>query len=67
MLTDYERIEHVNVQNDTSIYEDQSFIPDVIIWINGAECSAIMECHGVLYEQTVQAGEDTFIFEKMRS
>lgn len=39
---------------------------DVIIWINGAECSAIMECHGVRYEQTVQAGEDTFIFEKMK-
>lgn len=66
MLMNYERIEHVYVENDTGVYEDETFIPDVIIWIYGQGAPEQMDCHNEQYVQTMKAGDDVFVFERMK-
>lgn len=57
MIDNYSRIEHVNVDNNTQIYEDESFVPEVILAL-GVEIGDTMECHGYLYKVVLEAGED---------
>ena len=56
MIEDYDRIEHVNIGNLTKKYEDETFIPDVIISIHNE--SGKIVCHGVEYEIVENVTED---------
>ena len=42
-------MKHVNVTNYTAIYEDFSYIPDIIIYIDVEETQEEVECHGEKY------------------
>lgn len=54
-----ERIEHVLVDNDTSRYEDLSFVPDCILAIK--DQGEILEVHGQTYEK-IMSGENINIY-----
>ncbi len=61
MLKNYLRIEHVNVENQTSKYEDTSFIPDILIAINYDAPDRVM-CHGYEYERAEVFDEEVSVF-----
>ena len=50
MLDGKAEIKHVNVTNYTAAYEDSSFIPEIIIFIDVDEPQEEVECHGEKYE-----------------
>ena len=49
MLDEKAEVKHVNVTNYTAIYEDFSYIPDIIIYIDVEETQEEVECHGEKY------------------
>lgn len=61
MLDGYNRIEHVNVTNQTAMYEDESFIPDVIISIGYSMEKDNLYCHGKEYTISEVIDEGTYI------
>lgn len=65
MLNDYERIEHVNVMNATGIYENQDFIPDVIIAIDYYLPPGEFICHNNTYEITEVITEGTCLLSRV--
>lgn len=63
MIEYYNRIEHVNVDNDSGIYEDSRFVPDALLVINGkSDCNSI-ECHGYKYELTWWWDDNVRVYE----
>lgn len=50
-------IKHVNVQNQTQIYEDMDFIPDCLI-VNGRWPKEDVTCHGIEYHR-IDVGDDS--------
>ena len=63
MLEDYDRIEHVNVNNRTSIYEDETFVPEIIISMGCGMTEERIECHGISYEVVEKVAEDVYLLE----
>ena len=61
MLDEYSRIEHVNVTNVTAMYEDESFVPDVIISIGYSMEKDNLYCHGKEYTISEVIDEGTYI------
>lgn len=57
------RIEHVNVANATSMYEDDSYIPEVILSIESGVRENKIICHGITFEKSLDIGEDIVIYE----
>lgn len=66
MIDQYDRIEHVKVENNTSIYEDIEFVPDVIFVINIVIDEDSMKYHGYEYKLTRQCDDYTRIYEKIQ-
>lgn len=64
MIGHYNRIEHVNVGNDTGIYEDWGFVPDALLVINSQVDNGI-EYHGLAYELTWQC-DNIQVFESIQ-
>lgn len=64
-MADADRIEHVCVENETQIYEDKEFIPEVILVIHESAGEDILECHGKNYELVKAINEDVQIYERM--
>lgn len=64
MLENCERIEHVNVRNATNIYEDETFIPDVI-FVYSRAVPENMECNGSWYEVVTKQGDVAFLMERI--
>ncbi len=62
MFNGKQRIEHVNVINDTAIYEDNSFVPDVIISIDCKWLEDEIICHDKAYEITEVIDENICIY-----
>lgn len=62
MLEGYEKMEHVNVDNMTSKYEDTKFIPDIIIALNYDMPKDVLVCHGYEYEVSNVFSEEVFIW-----
>lgn len=58
---DVDRIMHVNVDNETKIYEDLSYHPDCIIALNGGGIDSI-DCHGVLYDKMICKNGSAAVF-----
>ena len=56
------RIEHINVDNETQIYEEEGFIPDVILAIDMEVKETQLECHGEMYEWVKQCGDNVQIY-----
>ena len=50
MIGIYNRMEHVNVSNDTQIYEDWEYIPEALIVLNGLGDGGRIVCHGYEYK-----------------
>lgn len=57
------RIEHVNVANATGMYEDDSYIPEVILSIESGVRENEIICHGITFEKSLDIGEDIVIYE----
>ena len=57
-------IKHVNVDNETAIYEDKSFVPDCIIVVGNNVSTSDYECHGVLYHSVYKYSDDYCIITK---
>lgn len=51
-----DKIEHVNVDNATNIYEDMEFHPDCIIVLDDSDAEAIL-CHEIWYDEVMQNNE----------
>ena len=49
------RIEHVNVKNDTSIYEDVGFVPECIILDDYEGPENGVMCHGIKYSKVYES------------
>ena len=64
MINDEARVEHINVRNATSRYEDLSFVPDVIIAAERNVDETGLECHGYHYEITEVISEDVILLER---
>lgn len=62
MIRDYDRLEHVNVQNMTGKYEDASFIPEVIIAVGKSITEDILECHGQEYTRYKEVNDKNYIY-----
>lgn len=62
LLKEYDRLEHVNVQNETAKYEDTSFIPEVIIMVNKSIADDVLECHGQEYIRYKEINDRYSIF-----
>lgn len=58
MIEHYDRIEHVNVSNDTGIYEDWEYIPEVLIVLEGLGDDGSIVCHGYEYKLSWKAPAD---------
>jgi len=67
MLNEFERMEHVNVANATSIYEDISYIPDVIISMESGLSEGRITCHGMEYRVAEIIAENVCILEPIDS
>lgn len=63
MLKNYDRIEHVNVENETGKYEELDFIPDILVAIN-YDGPDYMICHGEEYDRIELYGEEVSILKK---
>lgn len=64
MLEPYvDKIEHVNVENVTNIYENTEFLPDCIIVLDENNVEEI-DCHGICYDQVLQIEEYVAIVTK---
>lgn len=63
MVNNYDRIEHVNVENETGKYEDLNFIPDILVAINYDGPDYII-CHGQEYDRTELYVEEVSILKK---
>lgn len=52
-ISNLERLENVNLTNAYKVYEDNSYLPECIIWETGTEDEQAkeIECHGVTYER----------------
>ena len=64
MLNDYERIEHVNVENATGKYENQNFVPDIIIAVDYDLPEGMVVCHNNEYEVTEVIAGGICLLEK---
>ena len=64
-MADADRIEHINVANETQIYEDKEFIPEVILVIHESVGENTLKCHGKKYELVKTINEDVQIYERM--
>lgn len=53
-------LEHVNVQNESSIYADSSFTPDCIIWFAGLPDEPVI-INGRVYDQVSDFGEKHYL------
>lgn len=62
MLNEDKEIKHVNVTNETSRYEEQTFIPDAIITMDVDLSEAEVECHGYQYEVVKVSGDEDKIY-----
>ncbi len=67
MLNHEARIEHVNVMNATVKYENQNFIPDIIMTIDYDSAEGTIMCHGYEYELIAAAGDKLCLLEKKDS
>lgn len=59
MLED-RHMEHVNVQNESAVYADESFTPDCIIWFAALPEEPIM-INGRVYDQICDFGENHYL------
>lgn len=64
MLNDYERIEHVNVENATGKYENQNFVPDIIIAVDYDLPEGMVICHDNVYKATEEIDENICLLDK---
>lgn len=55
-----EQIEHVNVSNESLIYDDNSFIPECVIWIGNAP-QTVFSWHGQAFSQVIEAEEGYYL------
>lgn len=58
-----QRIEHINVQNESAIYVDKEFTPDCIIWFGALPDGPVM-VNGAWYTQIEDYGEKHYLLEK---
>lgn len=63
MMLGNQRIEHINVRNESKIYADKDFVPDCIIWF-GALPKKPMTVNGMSYTMVEDFGEAHYLFEK---
>ena len=63
MISHYRRIEHVNVGNDSAIYEDYRFIPEVILVIDRSIDGNFIECHGHKYAFDKEFGDYIYTYK----
>lgn len=63
MLDEDIQIQHVNILNTTSQYEDESFIPEAILVIEYGDVNTV-ECHGANYQVVEKWGIDKYLLEK---
>lgn len=57
-------IEHVNVTNNTKIYEDDTFVPDAIISIESGVTNNAITCHGEDYELSQVIDDVVWVYRK---
>lgn len=65
LLDNYDYIEHVNVENETEKYENQSFIPDVVIAVDYDLPQGEFICHNNEYEVAEKVAEDFYLLKKV--
>lgn len=53
-------MEHVNVQNESAVYTDESFTPDCIIWFASLPEETVV-INGRVYNQTFDFGENHYL------
>ena len=58
-----QRIEHINVKNESAIYADHEFTPDCIIWF-GALPEEPVVVNGTVYKQLEDYGEKHYLLGK---
>lgn len=63
---DISRMEHVNVKNKTSVYEDDTYIPDLIISFECGVEDEIITCHGVQYILKDIVGGRMWLYEQIQ-
>lgn len=62
-MLDGQRIEHVNVNNESEIYANRDFVPECIIWI-GALPEEPVIVNEQVYTQTEDFGENHYLLRK---
>ena len=62
-MLDGQRIEHINVQNESAMYAKQDFTPECIIWI-GALPEEPVTANGQVYTQIKDFGENHYLLGK---
>lgn len=62
-MLDGQRIEHVNVHNESAIYADQDFVPECIIWIGALPEEPVM-VNDQIYAQIEDFGENHYLLRK---
>ena len=62
-MLDGQRIEHINVQNESAIYAKQDFTPECIIWI-GELPEESVTVNGEVYTQIKDFGENHYLLLK---
>lgn len=65
MLENDSCIRHVNVSNATAIYEDQNFVPDIIVSIDSGLQQDSMICHGAEYKLCERFDANICLLEKV--
>ncbi len=58
-----EQIEHINVENESSIYAKEDFTPDCIVWIRSLPEKPV-EINGELYDTVYDYGENHYLLAK---
>ena len=62
-MLDGQRIEHVNVHNESEIYANRDFVPECIIWI-GALPEEPVTVNNQIYTHIEDFGEDHYLLQK---
>lgn len=58
-----EQIEHINVENESSVYAKEGYTPDCIVWIQSLPEETI-EINGELYDTVYDYGENHYLLAK---
>lgn len=64
LIDNFSRMEHINVENETAVYEDTSFIPEVIIVINRHIEGNEFWCHGNQYEIAEKIDDGYYLLKR---